>query len=198
MKKITLLILLGLSSQVFSQTLPSQRGNLLTKSDSVLYIYFEKGNNPNIMEYKHTTVRIYKNGIYEKTEKDCGYHKILEKMVCPPPLYSIDIFTFIGKTIDGYNVKQFETFKRRELKKINVITINELKEFLKENYVERNPKEYIPSGLHPDNIGGSWGPDPSGSVSYWNQLKNIYIVEPNPGRKNYYTLTEVRQKVDIE
>lgn len=168
-----------------------QNTNYPSKEDTVLYLHFDKGTKYKITSNKHTT-RYYQNGMYQKWEDDCGYHTILEKNVCPPSSYIIDNIPFRGETIDGYNLRTPDTLRKRELKKYRVVHVQELNHFLRNEYVERDPKEYAPKYLTVEPI----GPDPMGSESYWRSLKNIYIVERV--KRNRFSVTKVKRDVTIE
>lgn len=167
------------------------QSNYPSKSDTVLYLYFDKGINPKTTSNKHT-IRFYQNGVYQKWENDCGHHTILEKNVCPPSSYMFDNIPFIGLTTDGYTLKTPDTVANRELKKSRVVRVQELNHFLKTEYTERDSKEYAPKDYSIEPI----GPDPMGSESYWRNLKAIYVVEKM--NKNRYIITEVKRNITIE
>jgi hypothetical protein len=149
-----------------------QNTNYPSKEDTVLYLHFDKGTKYKITSNKHTT-RYYQN-------------------VCPPSSYIIDNIPFRGETIDGYNLRTPDTLRKRELKKYRVVHVQELNHFLRNEYVERDPKEYAPKYLTVEPI----GPDPMGSESYWRSLKNIYIVERV--KRNRFSVTKVKRDVTIE
>jgi hypothetical protein len=152
----------------------------ISKTDTILYLYFD--------EHVHL-----------KIEHKPKYHSIEKKIVDPENLYSFkgEYYLYGGHPIDFYTVNKVNarSINKSELKKINVATIDQLKSFLKENYTERKPEAYLP--LDPLSY-GSFGPDPQGSASYWNQLKHIYFVEKDDSKKNKYVITEVRLEVIIQ
>jgi hypothetical protein len=189
--KILILISLFLFGVMPLQGHSLLQSNHPSKSDTVLYLYFDKGINPKITGNKHT-IRFYQNGVYQKWENDCGYHTILEKNVCPPSSYMIDNIPFMGQTTDGYNLKPPDTFRKKELKKYRVVRVQELNHFIKTECTERAPKEYAPKDYEIQPI----GPDPMGSESYWMNLKKIYIVEKV--NKNRFLITEAKRDVTIE
>lgn len=172
----------------------------LTTKDTILYLFFDKGK-LEIKRSGNNVMRTYSNGISYKIEHTEGYHTGENKIVNPENFYTYrePYYLYGGHPIEFHtlNKANSRSIKKNNLKKINVVTIDLLKSFLESSYTERKPEEYLPLGFSPSDF-GSFGPDPNGSASYWNQLRHIFIVERDDKVKNKFTLTEVRFDVDIE
>ncbi|MBP9926243.1 MAG: hypothetical protein KBF45_09610 [Cyclobacteriaceae bacterium] len=196
MKKIILLIVLVTYGYCHAQKTPSWiKGNKPSGKDSILYLFFDKGSvPPEIKTYSQTTVKFYKNGKYRKSETSCGYHKMLEKIICPPSLYYFGEAHFKGKTIDGYTLVKPDTVEEKEVKRNHILSFETLSKFLETTYMERDPKEYMPKDIIIEPI---W-PDPKGSESYWSNLKHIYVVESVDKGGKRYIITEVERDLQIE
>ncbi|MCU0367982.1 MAG: hypothetical protein MUF39_04030 [Cyclobacteriaceae bacterium] len=176
---------------LFLLLLSSSTGSAqLLKTDTVLFIYFDKGE---MFELVNPQVKLYHNNIYLKYERDSAYHTILKRKISPPDNYFINAYEFIGKTYDGYNRRNSVFISKKKLKGIRIVTLDELFDFLSKNYKERLPSEYMKNN---DLVVPSLG-DPQGSLSFWNQIKHIYIFEPTKRRKGAL-LTEVDLKAYLE
>ena len=80
---------------------------------------------------------------------------------------------FQGRTKDGYDKIEQRIIRLKKLKSYTVVTIDQFNEFLKLNYKERKQSEFRDTTIYIEPMPR----DPQGVVSYWNQLKHIYIVE---------------------
>jgi hypothetical protein len=181
MRQIVILIFLfGFSNICYSQ---------LAKTDTVLYLYFDKGEIYRELNYSGRITKVYANGIYSKYERDGKsiFHPILKRNITLPDSYEIRAHEFEGLTKDGYDRVEPAIIKLNDLRKFPVVTLDQLNEFLKLNYKERMPWEYRDTTYiiipEPD--------DPQGALSFWVQLKHIFIVEKNL-KSRTATITEVR------
>lgn len=181
MKQIIILVfLLSLVTSGYSQ---------LTKSDTVLYLYFDKGEIYRELNYSGRITKVYSNGIYSKYERDSksAFHPILNRNITMPDKYQIREDEFEGLTKDGYDRIEPTIIKIKDLRKYPVVTLDQLNEFLKANYRERKQSEFRDTTIWIEPMPY----DPLGSASYWIQLKHIFIVEKNLKSKTA-TITEVR------
>ncbi|MFM7854251.1 MAG: hypothetical protein ACKO96_20585 [Flammeovirgaceae bacterium] len=103
-----------------------------------------------------------------------------------------------GYTLDFYTKGRSQPFflSKKSAKKKGVLSIEQIKKFIEINYVERRPEEYLNSVKNPLHL-GSFGPDPKGSASYWNDLKHIFLVLKN-GSDSKFRVVEVELAVNIE
>lgn len=168
MKIYTIAFLLCISTSIFSQSI---------NIDSVLYLYFDKN-------------------LHHKIEHKPKYHNIQNKIVNPEDFYAFkgDYNLYAGYPVEFYSIdkSQSKVINKKELKRLNVYTIDELKFFLLSNYPERDPSLYDSSKVEtiPTRL------DPKGSISFWKKIKHIYLIEPYS--KNKVSITEVRLEVNIE
>jgi hypothetical protein len=177
----------------------------LSTGDTTLYVFFEKGINPKVQIVGDNVglIRSYSNHIYFKIENSVSNPQDFHSEFRPLPQ---NLYVFRGEynLYGGYSMKFYtldntnpKVMSKKELKNYKVVTIDAIKAFLKENYVERKQEEYLSPGVDPLMI-SDLGPDPEGSASFWDQMKAIFMVEPHPEKKNQFLLYEVRLKVDIE
>ena len=177
-------LIFGLSFSIALGGASNLASQALAKEDTALYIFFDRGNKPREIRY---SVTLFDNGTFTKHERsDSIFSPELNKKILRPDSYSIDAFNFIGKTKDLYNRMSTIIVTLRELKQYKVVAWSDVLAFVKANYKERRVEEYAP-----DEVNSSHPPrDPLGSVSFWNNIKHIYMVEVDKKRK-IATLTEV-------
>ncbi|MCU0367981.1 MAG: hypothetical protein MUF39_04025 [Cyclobacteriaceae bacterium] len=168
------------------------------KSDTLLYLYFDKGSSPAVTNISNGAQMLsFSNGVYFKIEHTSGFSKAENRIINPENLYSFhDYYLYRGYPIAFRSINKASsiTIPCKKLKKINVVEIEELSVFLKSNYKERRPEEYLDSK---EIYTEPTPPDPLGSISYWDRLKHIYMVEINKKEKTA-TITEVRFDIQIE
>jgi hypothetical protein len=178
----------------------------LSKKDTVLSLYFDKGKHSIEKKYKYGILRIYKNDKLTKFEHSRGVNSTESQIVFPPDTYifnsikyygEIDDFEFTGLTYDGYNKRESIEVESESLVVANAVKIDDLEKFLQLNYKERNPKEYIRELNNGVEIVPT-PPDPLGVISYWSNLKHIYIVERHPKNSKKLFITEVLRVKTIE
>jgi hypothetical protein len=189
MKRIVLFFLfVTFSTLSFSQ--PNKR-------DTTLYLLFDKGSNPTSTNLSNgTKILSFSNGFYFKIEHTPGYSKVENKIISPEHFYSFrNYHLYRGYPLEFRSINKANsiTISYKELKKINVVDIEQLSVFLKSNYKERRPEEYLDSN---EIYTEPTPPDPLGSISYWNKIKHIYLVEKS--KKNKATVTEVNLNIAIE
>jgi hypothetical protein len=165
----------------------------LNRTDTLLYIYFDKGNSFDESKALRSTTKVYKNGIYTKFEHDSGFHTLIKRTITPPDTYYFKDTSFVGCTKDGYDRMEPSIIKLKALKKFPVVTYSQLQEFLKSNYKERNRREFMDTTIYIEPPPR----DPLGVVSFWIQLKHIYIVEKDL-KKKVAIITEVKLDEDRE
>jgi hypothetical protein len=170
----------------------------LSKTDTLLYLYFDKGTNPDVTNLPNGAQMLsFSNGGYFKIEHTSGFSKAENKIINPENFYSFrDYYLYRGYPLQFRTINKANsiTISCKELKKINLVEIEQLSVFLKSNYMERRPEEYLDSK---EIYTEPTPPDPLGSISYWDRLKHIYIVEINKKEKTA-TITEVRFDIQIE
>ncbi len=197
--KSSILAIVLLSSWLISEA-------QLSKADTVLYLHFDKGKLSVEKKYKHGILRIYENGTLKKYERSRDVTSAKGEIAHPPDTYifhgikyngSIDDFEFTGLTYDGYNGREPIEVEKESLRGVNVVKISKLEKFLQINYRERNPREYTPElndGVRIEPV----PVDPNGVLSYWNNLKHIYIIEKHPKNRKKLFITEVQRVKTIE
>lgn len=181
---VIILFVASLTYQSFAQ---------ISKVDTALYLYFDKGELSTSLKSVSGNIfaHSYSNGDYSKIEGDTN-HELKIGIRPPYTFYIKPLFSFVGMTIDGYNRIPSDTISLKESKKLKIVTYSELETFLKNAYKERNPSEYGENTFQTPP-----SPDPLGQASFWNSLRHIYMVEFYK-KKKIVVLTEVKQVADVE